>query len=150
VNVRRSIWRGREQAPKTPNAVRLVDIPEPLAGLLREYGAGTSGYVFQSKSGRATLQRNVLRTLHATGKKVDFHAFRRFRTETLRPGLVPEDLIRLWLGHSKRTITDLHAAGLEHDEAWRREWCERVGLAFSLNGLGGLQKPAETDSVKAA
>jgi hypothetical protein len=31
VHVRRSIWRGQEQEPKTPNTVRVVDIAEVLA-----------------------------------------------------------------------------------------------------------------------
>jgi hypothetical protein len=56
---------------------------------------------------------------------------------------VTEDLTKLWLGHSKRTVTDLHASGLEK-EAWRRESRERAGLGFSLDGL---QKAAEADSV---
>ena len=34
LHVQRSIWDGQEQAPKTPNAVRVVDIAEPLAQLL--------------------------------------------------------------------------------------------------------------------
>ena len=93
---------------------------------------------------------NVLRVLHATGKKVGLHAFRRFRTETLRRARVPEDLIKLWLGHSKQTVTDLYAGGLERDEAWRREWCERAGLGFSLVGLLGLQNALPIDSAKAA
>ncbi|MGH2508133.1 MAG: hypothetical protein ACRDHZ_12120, partial [Ktedonobacteraceae bacterium] len=87
---------------------------------------------------------------HATGKKVGFHAFRRFRTETLRRVRVPEDLTKLWLGHSKQTVTDFYATGLEKDEAWRREWCERAGLGFSLVGLLGLQKAADAISVQAA
>ena len=95
-------------------------------------------------------QRNVLRALHATGKKVGFHAFRRFRTETLRRARVPEDLIRLWLGHSKQSVTDLYASGLERDEAWRREWCERAGLGFSLVGLLGLQNVVQIKSEDAA
>lgn len=150
LHVRRSIWRGREQAPKTANAVRVVDIPEQLAQLLREYIAGKAGYLFAAKSGRPLQQRNVLRALHATGKKVGLHAFRRFRTETLRRTRVPEDLIKLWLGHSKQTVTDLYAGGLERDEAWRREWCERAGLGFSLVGLLGPQNALPIDSAKAA
>jgi integrase len=39
--VRRSIWNGKEQ---TPNAIREVDIAEPLTALLREYEAGKTGY----------------------------------------------------------------------------------------------------------
>jgi integrase len=109
-----------------------------------------SGYVFVAKSERPLQQRNALRALHATGKKVGFHAFRRFRTETLRRARVPEDLIKLWLGHSKQTVTDLYAIGLERDEAWRREWCDRAGLGFTLIGLLGLQNEMGGDSVRAA
>jgi integrase len=152
LTVRRSIWHGREQAPKTPNAVRVVDIAAPLAGVLREYLAGKadSAYLFSARNGRPLERRNAHRALHATGKKIGFHSFRRFRTETLRRARVPEDLTRLWLGHSKQTVTDLYAIGLERDEAWRREWCERAGLGFSLVGLLGLQIGVQVSSVEAA
>jgi integrase len=150
LHVQRSIWRGQEQAPKTPSAVRVVDIAEPLAQILRTYVGGKAGYLFTVGNGRSLDQRNVLRALHATGKKVGLHAFRRFRTETLRRARVPEDLIKLWLGHSKQTVTDFYAMGLERDEAWRREWCERAGLGFHLVGLLGLQNEVERNSVKAA
>ena len=98
LNVRRSIWGGKEQEPKTPSAVRVIDIAEPLAQLLRERVAGKPGYLFAANSGRPLQQRNVLRALHATGKKVGLHAFRRFRAETLRRSRVPEDLIKLAAG----------------------------------------------------
>jgi integrase len=150
LHVRRSIWQGREQAPKTPNAVRVIDIPEPLAQLLRELVAVKPGYLFAAKSGRPLQQRNVLRALHATGTKVGLHAFRRFRTETLRRARVPEDLTRLWLGHSKQSVTDFYAGGLEKDEAWRRDWCERAGVGFSLVGLLGLQKQRHLEPAEAA
>jgi integrase len=149
LHVERSVWHGQEQQPKTPNAVRDVDIAEPLSQLLRDYVKGKSGYLFAAASGRPLQQRNVLRALHSTGKKVGFHAFRRFRTETLRRACVPEDLIKLWLGHSKNSVTDYYAGGLSKDLAWRREWCDKVGLGFSL-GLHGLQNHVPIDSVKVA
>jgi integrase len=148
--VRRSIWRGKEQAPKTPNAVREVDVPEPLAVLLRDFLAGKSGYLFATASGRPICQRNVLHALHATGKKVGLHAFRRFRTETLRRARVPGDLEKLWLGHAKGSVTDLYAGGLQNDHAWRREWCDRAGLGFDLMGYVGLQNAVPIDAAKAA
>jgi integrase len=148
--VRRSIWHGQEQEPKTPSAVRVVDVAEPLAQLLRRYVQGKAEYLFATKKGTPLQQRNVLRALHATGKKIGFHAFRRFRTETLRRARVPEDLTRLWLGHAKQTVTDFYAGGLEKDEAWRREWCERAGLGFSIIGLLGLQIAVQVTSVEAA
>ena len=147
--MRRSIWCGKEQLPKTPNAIREVDIAEPLAHLLQEHAAGKTGYLFATSTGRPMLQRNVLGWLHDT-KKVGFHAFRRFRIETLRRARVPEDLIRLWLGHAKPTVTDLYADGLKNDSAWRQEWAGRVGLGFSLNGLLGLQNVVQIDAAKVA
>ena len=150
LHVRRSIWHGREQEPKTPNAVREIDLPEPLAAMLRRYAANKSGYLFGTCNGTPLGQRNVLRALHATGKKIGLHSFRRFRTETLRRARVPEDLITLWLGHSKQTITDFYAGGLQKDEAWRREWCERTGLGFSLVGPLGLQNVVPIHPEKAA
>jgi integrase len=149
LSVRRSIWNGQEQEPKTPAAVREVDIAEPLSRILREYAVGKLGYLFATKNGRSLQQRNVRRVLHATGARVGFHSFRRFRTETLRRAQVPEDLTRLWLGHSKSSVTDFYAGGLSKDLAWRREWCDRVGLGFSF-GLHGLQNAVTIDSVKVA
>ena len=148
--VKRSIWHGNEQAPKTASAVREIDIPEELAALLREYLAGKSGYLFATKSGRPMAQRNLRRALHATGVRVGFHAFRRFRTETLRRARVPSDIERLWLGHSQRTITDLYATGLQQDRVWRREWADRAGLGFSLNGLHGATNVVAIDAQQAA
>jgi hypothetical protein len=48
---------------------------------------------------------------------------------------VPENLIKLWLGHSQN-LMDLYAAQLRYDVAYRREWCEKAGLGFELGELG--------------
>lgn len=144
LRVTRSIWHGREQSPKTPAAVREIDIAEPLAALLKVYAEGKAGYLFATKSGRPLEQRNVNR---AAG--VGLHAFRRFRTETLRRARVPEDLIGLWLGHAPRSVTDIYAGGLQHDLAWRREWCDRVGLGFSI-GLSRARNAASENLNQAA
>jgi len=50
-------------------------------------------------------------------------------------GAAPDDLIKLWLGHSQNLI-DLYAAQLRYDETYRRGWCERAGLGFGLGELG--------------
>jgi integrase/recombinase XerD len=151
IRVRSTLWNGQEQPPKTPNAVREVDVPELLAGHLRAHVGNKSGcYLFPTANGKPMCQRNVLRALHATGKKIGLHSFRRFRTETLRRARVPEDLIKLWLGHSKESVTDFYAGGLQNDLAWRQEWCERAGLGFSLDGLLGLQNAVPFVRTKAA
>jgi hypothetical protein len=64
-----------------------------------------------------------------------YHAFRRFRFAVLRKAGVPDDLIKLWLGHSQNLI-DLYAAQLRYDDTYRRGWCERAGLGFELGELG--------------
>ena len=150
LSVRHSIWHGQLQQPKTPNAVRKVDFPEPLARLPRDHARNKSGYLFATSTGQPLSQRNVLRALHATGKRVGLHAFRRFRAETLRRAGVPEDLTTLWMGHSKKSVTDYYARGLHNDKAWRREWCDRVGLGFSLVGRLGPQNVLQIEEVKVA
>lgn len=135
LQVRRSAWRRREQAPKTPNAIRPVDIPESLAQILCRYMRGRDGHLFTTRAGRLLDSRNALDVLHKAGKRAGFHAFRRFRFAVLRKAGVPEDLIKLWLGHSQNLI-DLYAAQLRFDEGYRREWCERAGLGFELGELG--------------
>jgi len=132
LRVQHSIWHGREQVPKTPNAIHEVDIAEPLAQLLREHVSGRNGYVFATSNGTPLAQRNVLRALQATGKKIGFQALRRFRNQVLRRARVPEDLVKLWLGHSKQTMTDLYADGLRNDTVLRKPveygWLLHEGL----------------------
>jgi integrase len=150
LNVRRSVWNGKEQAPKTENAVRVVDLPESLAALLRKHIAGrSSGYVFTTRKGRPLSQRNLLRVLHALAGKTGLHAFRRFRTSVLRKAGVPDDLIQLWLGHAGRSVTDDYARQLREDVPFRQEWAARVGLGFEL-GYVGLQNESPTALKQAA
>jgi integrase len=128
--VRRSIWRGQEQQPKTSNALRVVDIHETLARALMAYVAGVSGYLFATKQGKSLQQRNVLRVLHSV-KSVGFHAFRRFRLTWLRKNGAPKDLERSWMGHAAEEVGDLYSK-LKDDVAFRQEWAERIGLGFEL------------------
>lgn len=67
LHVRRSLWRGLEQEPKTSNALRVVDIPEVLARELRVYVSGISGYLFATAQGKTatTAIRSPSRTTPA-------------------------------------------------------------------------------------
>jgi integrase len=135
LHVKRSIWHRCEQAPKTPNAIRLVDVSESLAQVLCRYIKGRKGHLFTTRAGRLLDSRNVLDVLQQAGRQGGYHAFRRFRFAVLRKAGVPDDLIKQWLGHSQNLI-DLYAAQLRYDEAYRREWCEKAGLGFELGELG--------------
>jgi hypothetical protein len=69
------------------------------------------------------------------GIEGDSTPFRRFRFAVLRKAGVPENLIKLWMGHSQN-LMDLYTAQLRLDMGYRREWCDRAGLGFELGELG--------------
>lgn len=63
--------------------------------------------------------------------KAGFHAFRRFRATHLRTMNVPEEIVRFWLGHADKTITDRYSKMAE-DTDNRRKWSELAGLGFEV------------------
>jgi integrase len=135
VDVRSSIWRSREGAPKTPAAVRQVDLHPALNEALvahAQYLTVTAGdYVFTSQAGshlnETTVRRYSLRGLGIEG----FHAFRRFRTTRLRESGVPEDLIRFWMGHAGVGVTDRYSK-MSENAALRQDWAAKAGLGFEV------------------
>ncbi len=130
LHVRRSVWHGKEQEPKTANAIRTVDIPEELARVLRPHVAAVNGYLFAAVSGKPLQHRNVLHVLHGV-QKIGIHAFRRFRLTWLRKNGVPKDLERFWMGHAPEDVGDLYSK-LKDDISFRSLWCEKAGLGFSV------------------
>lgn len=147
LHVRRSLWHGREQEPKTSNAVRVVDIPQVLASELRGYISGVTGYFFATAQGKPLQQRNVLRVLHNL-KRVGFHSFRRFRLTWLRKRGAPKDLERFWMGLAPEEVGDLYSK-LMDDVAFRQEWAGRIGLGFELVH-NGPQNAAAIEAEKVA
>ena len=145
VHIRQKVWNGRIQSfLKTENGVRDVDLHPSLAQRIKRFiGSRNSGLLFCSKNGYPLLQSNVLRlSLHPIlnelrQPKSGAHAFRRFRTTWLRKQHAPEDLIRFWLGHADKSVTDGYSK-LKEDVTFRKKVAEHVGLGFDLPG----EKPA--------
>jgi integrase len=139
LHIRQKVWNGRVQPfLKTQNGVRDIDLHSSIAAMLKRFvGSRTSGFLFCSKNGNPLLQSNILRlSLHpllqkAKQPKAGTHAFRRFRTTWLRKQHTPEDLIRFWLGHANRSITDVYSK-LSEDVAFRKKVAEQVGIGFEL------------------
>jgi integrase len=164
IRVRQSVWRGSVKTPKTDNAVREIDLPSSLAAFLKaSVGGRTSGFLFQTESGRPLTQRNVLRDglgkIRRDMKLEDgkaFHSFRRFRTAHLRKNRMPWDLQKLWLGHANKDVTNRYAEQLKEDVEWRKQEAERAGLGFKLPaiessvGLLGLPKQQKSKLKKVA
>jgi integrase len=132
IHVVTSIWGGNEQAPKTENSPREIDLPSALAEYLKAYiGDRTSGWLFHTEDDTPLWPRNVARDSLTELGVPGFHVFRRFRLTNLREAGVPEDIIRFWMGHADRTITDRYSM-MKRRVAVRKEWAEKVGLCFEL------------------
>jgi integrase len=123
---------------KSENGIRDVDLPTSIAAVLKEFvGDRTSGLLFCSKNGLPILQSNLLRlSLHPLLQKLNqpkmgAHAFRRFRTSWLRKQHAPEDLLRFWLGHANKSVTDGYSK-LKEDVPFRKKVVEQVGIGFEL------------------
>ena len=148
IKVEQSVWRSDAQAPKTPNAYRIVDLHPDVAKLLSGFvGDRESGYIFCTSNGRPLGQSNILRrSLHPALEKLGikrcgFHAFRRFRNIFLRNYTsCPNGLRNFWLGWSGKDMSD-HYDKIREDMTFRREVAERVGIGFEL------PKPAIVPSV---
>jgi len=145
LNIKQSLWNGKTFSPKTDNGVRPVDLPHDLAQKLRQFiGRRRTGYIFQTEKGSPLHQSNLLRRrLHPILKIIGwdpknglagFHAFRRFRVTHLRKQRVAEDLTRLWIGHSNKSVTDGYVK-VSDDEGFRRSAVEQAGLGFRLELL---------------
>lgn len=94
-------------------------------------GDRETGFIFRTANGSPLHQSNVLRrSLHPIlagigREKAGFHCFRRFRVTHLRKHGTPEDLLRFWIGHGDKTVTDRYAKLCE-DVAFRKAQAERV------------------------
>lgn len=139
-------WKGKQQDfLKTNNGEREIDLHSSVAAMLWEHiGSRTSGFVFLSRRGKAHSQLNIIkRYLHpillgdgktprVTGWKAGNHAFRRFRDTYLRnEARTPDSIIKYWMGHAGKDMTDLY----DKAGTWRKTRCdeaERAGIGFTL------------------
>jgi integrase len=147
ITVRQGVWNGIIQSPKTRNGLREVDVHSSLASLLGEHIADRqSGFLFQNTGGKPISQTNILKRglypiLEAVGmEKRGFHSFRRFRVTRLRKNGVPEDLVRFWIGHGDKSVTDGYSK-IREDRTFRKACAENVGLGFEVPSPIRIQVP---------
>jgi len=152
IRIRQSVWNGQKQTPKTHSALREVDLCPSLTAMLKVFvGERKSGLLFQTKNGKPISQTNtVRRSLHPILKKMGrakagFHSFRRYRVTHLRKNRVPEDLLRFWIGHAGKSVTDGYSM-VKGDVAFRQLCAANVGLGFELPATNSSDKPAVAPS----
>ncbi|HTQ95632.1 MAG TPA: site-specific integrase [Candidatus Acidoferrum sp.] len=139
LNLRQKAWNGQiHDFLKTGNAKREIDLHSSIAEMLVEFiGERKAGLVFCTESGKTISPSNILSdSLHPILKKLGYakagaHAFRRFRATWLRRQRTPEDLIRFWLGHANKSITDNYSL-LKEDVEFRKKIAEQVGIGFQI------------------
>jgi integrase len=139
VHLRQKAWNGQlHNFLKSGNARRDIDLHSSIAGMLIQFiGSRRSGLLFCTESGRPLSPSNILSdSLHPILEKLGqpkagTHAFRRFRATWLRMQRTPEDVIRFWLGHANRTITDAYSL-LKEDKQFRRKIAEQVNVGFEI------------------
>jgi integrase len=137
VFVRRAVWMGREQTPKTESAVRVIDIDFGLVEMLRDYiGRRTTGYLFATRRETPLVMDDVVkRVLHPLLTRLGIprgglHSFRHGRVTILRRRGVSEDLVRAWVGHTTSRTTDLYSH-TDQEFEYRRQQVAKAAVNFS-------------------
>jgi integrase len=139
VHVKQEAWNAIIQAPKTDNAIRSIELDPRVAKLLKEFLAGrTSGYVFGNGGGKPIHQSNFLRReFHPILKaaqipKAGFHGFRRYRNTFLRNvARCPDGLLKYWLGHAHRDMSDVYDR-VREDAKFRLAEAKKAGTGFKV------------------
>ena len=109
IRVRKSVWRGKLQDPKTTAAVREIDLSTPVNKMLQEFAKGRKQgeFLFCTKSGKPLEQSYVSTYILKPAGIPGCHALRRLRVSHLREVGCNESILKAWLGHSAGSdVTD--------------------------------------------
>lgn len=136
ITVRRSVYNGREQAPKTDNSQRVVAISGWLRDLLAPAVAEAAGglYIFRTRAGTpwwpAEISTSFVRSLAEIGlPPAGFHALRRGNITLCAMVLgIPEAIIAQRVGHASEGMT-LGVYNQRVDGA-DRVWVEKIAEAL--------------------
>jgi hypothetical protein len=63
--------------------------------------------------------------------KPGFHCFRRFRNTHLRNSLCPDGLLKFWMGHAAKDMSDRYDR-VREDVQFRRDVAKSLGVGFEL------------------
>jgi integrase len=138
IRVEQDVWGGKVQDPKTPNARRTIDLPPDIAELLKQFLADrTAGFIFETSGGKPLTQTNLLkRELHPILATLEiprrgFHSFRRFRNTHLRNSICPDGLLKFWMGHASKDMSDRYDR-VRDDVVFRKEVALRMDTGFEV------------------
>jgi integrase len=127
-NVRRSVWRGKFQSPKSENAVRSFALSPRLlghiAGHIRHMRPNENGLLFSTRNGTAwdanlLVKRKLYPLLDSLRiERGGLHAFRHTNSTLMDQLGVPLKVRQQRLGHSDASLTlDVHTHVASGDDA---------------------------------
>ena len=134
--VRKSVYRGQLQLPKTLAAIRAVDLSTPVQNMLIEFAKGRQPgeFIFATKKGKPLDPSHVQRFITTKNGVPGAHALRRYRVTWLETQGCPRGLEAAWIGHSNGDITARYDKTAE-DQEFRRNQVERIGTGLELSCL---------------
>jgi integrase len=143
--VRKSVYRGQLQLPKTDAAIRDVDLSTPVQNMLIEFAKGRQSgeFIFATKTGKPLEPSHVQRFITTKNGVPGAHALRRYRLTWLEEQGCPRGLEAFWMGHSNGDMRGRYDKTAE-DREFRRKQVERIGTGLELSVVfetGGLPKP---------
>jgi integrase len=135
IRVRKSVRRGKLQDPKTPAAVRDVDLSTPTNKMLQEFAKSRQQgeFLFCTKSGKPLEQSYINTYILKPSGIPGCHALRRLRVSHLREAGCNEDILKWWLGHGNGSGITNRYSKLSENLELRRTWAERVGTGLDLS-----------------
>ena len=157
LTVNQSVWHGKEQAPKTDNAVRTIALSPQLATLavdqINRQTMKCHTYLFTSENG-TPWDMNVYRRrkLPSLLKRLDiqqagFHAFRHFNVSLMDALRVPLKTIQERIGHALTGSFTLDVYGGKPDWSRNVEAARAVGAELNSNISDNSYLTAHSDQV---
>lgn len=147
LHIQRSVYKGKEQPPKTPSAIRTVALSTYLVAMLEEFkpeGAKPTDLLFTTRTGSywepSKIWGVAKRVFEKLGMKmVGFHSWRRASTTCCRVIIgMPTVVVDHRTGHVSQGLTDGTYTTVEDGDD--QPYIERLGELLFGDGLEGLKK----------
>lgn len=141
LTVNQSVWHGKEQTPKTDNAVRTIALSPQLAAMVRDQitrqRSKEHGHLFTAETGspwdmNVHRRRKLTPLLKRLGiRQAGFHAFRHFNVSLLDALRVPLKTIQERIGHALTGSFTLDVYGGKPDWSRNVEAARAVGAELN-------------------
>jgi integrase len=156
IRVRKSIYRGQLQLPKTESSKRIVDLSTPVQNMLTNFADGRQPreLLFATKSGKPLEPSHVRKYIMLPNGIQGAHVLRRSRLTWLEEQGCPQGLRDAWMGHAGVGMASKYDKTAE-DREFRRKQVERIGTGLEIASAiapqivkSGDPRPQNTKAAK--